>query len=185
MKINNIDRRDFIKITSTTFLGSTAISPKKSYPFFLKSRDRKRPNILFAISDDQSWCHTGAAGDKVVKTPGFDRIAEEGVVFTHAFSAAPSCTASRGAIFTGRYIWELEEGANLGGTLPNKFKVYPDLLEETGYFVGYTGKGWFPGLNEPGGRKRNPTGPEFNDIESEKPIGNNKVDYALNFECFL
>ena len=37
-----------------------------------------RPNILFCISDDQSYAHTGANGDPVVKTPAFDRIAREG-----------------------------------------------------------------------------------------------------------
>ena len=38
-----------------------------------------RPNILFCISDDQSYAHTGANGDPVVKTPAFDRIAKEGL----------------------------------------------------------------------------------------------------------
>ena len=54
-----------------------------------------RPNILFVLSDDQSWLHTGAFGHKIVKTPAFDRIAREGVLFTHSFAACPSCTASR------------------------------------------------------------------------------------------
>ena len=40
------------------------------------------PNILFCISDDQSYAHTGANGDPVVKTPAFDRVAREGIRFT-------------------------------------------------------------------------------------------------------
>jgi arylsulfatase A-like enzyme len=47
----------------------------------------KQPNILFCISDDQSYAHTGANGDPVVKTPAFDRVAKEGIRFTHAFLA--------------------------------------------------------------------------------------------------
>ncbi|WP_418499541.1 sulfatase-like hydrolase/transferase [Flagellimonas sp.] len=43
-----------------------------------------RPNILFVFADDQSWLHTSVFGDKVVKTPAFERIAEEGVLFTHS-----------------------------------------------------------------------------------------------------
>ena len=39
----------------------------------------QRPNILFAFSDDQSWLHTGAFGNKIVKTPAFDRVANEGI----------------------------------------------------------------------------------------------------------
>ncbi len=125
-----------------------------------------RPNILFAIADDWSWPHAGAYGDQVVKTPVFDRIAREGVVFTHAFCAAPSCTPSRGAILTGQAIHRLEAGGNLWSHLPARFDVYPDLLEKAGYVVGYTRKGWGPGDFKPGGRERNPAGPAFSDFQS-------------------
>ncbi|MDB4468675.1 sulfatase-like hydrolase/transferase, partial [bacterium] len=43
-----------------------------------------RPNILFCIADDWGWPHAGAYGDPVVKTPAFDRIAKEGVLFENA-----------------------------------------------------------------------------------------------------
>ena len=123
-----------------------------------------RPNILFAISDDQSFAHTGAAGDPVVRTPNFDRIAAEGVHFTHAFCSSPSCTPSRGAILTGQECYRLEEGVNLWSSLPAKFETYPDLLESAGYHVGYTRKGWGPGSLEAGGRARNPAGPKYDDF---------------------
>src|SRR6266516_351036 len=61
-----------------------------------------RPNILFAMADDWAWPHAGVYGDKVVKTPTFDRVAAEGILFTHTFCAAPSCTPSRAAILTGQ-----------------------------------------------------------------------------------
>ncbi|MEM7205215.1 MAG: sulfatase-like hydrolase/transferase [Planctomycetota bacterium] len=44
----------------------------------------KRPNILFCIADDWGWPHASAYGDPVVRTPAFDRIAREGVLFRHA-----------------------------------------------------------------------------------------------------
>lgn len=97
----------------------------------------------------------------MVKTPTFDRLAKTGVLFTNAHVSAPSCTPSRAAMLTGQWHWRLGEGANLGGTLPSSFPVYPDLLESAGYHVGYTGKGWAPGNPAPGGRKRNPAGPRF------------------------
>ncbi|UCH63469.1 MAG: sulfatase [Fidelibacterota bacterium] len=130
------------------------------------------PNILFCISDDQSWLHAGAYGDSVVKTPNFDRIAREGVLFNHAYCAAPSCTPSRGGILTGQHIWRLEQGGNLWSTLPAKFPVYPGLLAGAGYHVGYTRKGWGPGQVEPGGRSANPAGPQyenFNQFLKEAP----------------
>jgi arylsulfatase A-like enzyme len=125
-----------------------------------------RPNILLAIADDWSWPHAGAYGDPAVKTPAFDRIAREGALFTRAFAAAPSCTPSRAALLTGRYPHQLEEGGVLHGFLPERFPVYTDLLEQAGYYVGYTRKGWGPGRFEPGGRTRNPAGQQFSDFET-------------------
>jgi arylsulfatase A-like enzyme len=123
--------------------------------------DGERPNILFAIADDWGWPHAGAYGDPVVQTPAFDRLAREGVRFEHAYVSSPSCTPSRAAILAGQWHWRLEESANLWSTLRKEYPVYPDLLEEAGYFVGLERKGWGPGKIEVGGRTRNPAGPSF------------------------
>ena len=125
----------------------------------------RRPNILLAIADDWSFPHAGVYGDAIVSTPTIDRLAREGVRFTNAFVAAPSCTPSRAALLTGQAIHRLEEGGNLHGFLPRSYAVYPELLEEAGYAVGYTGKGWGPGRVEPGGRTRNPAGPIFRSFD--------------------
>jgi len=122
---------------------------------------RERPNILFAIADDWGWPHAGAYGDRVVRTPTFDRLVREGIQFNHAYVSSPSCTPSRAAVLTGQWHWRLEESANLWSALQSKFAVYPDLLEKDGYYIGYTRKGWGPGKLEPGGRNRNPAGPYF------------------------
>ena len=63
----------------------------------------KQPNILFCIADDWGWPHAGAYGDPVVKTPTFDRVASEGVMFDYAYVSSPSCTPSRNALLTGQY----------------------------------------------------------------------------------
>ncbi|HKE03756.1 MAG TPA: sulfatase [Blastocatellia bacterium] len=124
-----------------------------------------RPNILVIMADDWSYPHAGVYGDKVVKTPNFDRVAREGALFTNVYCAAASCTPSRASILTGRPVHQLEEGGNLHGFLPAKFDVYPDLLEQSGYVVGHTRKGWGPGKFEAGGRKRNPAGPQFRSFD--------------------
>jgi N-sulfoglucosamine sulfohydrolase len=120
-----------------------------------------QPNILFCFADDWAYPHAGAYGDTVVQTPNFDRVASEGILFTHAFSATPSCTASRAAICTGQAPHRLEESGNLWSTLQRKFPVYPNLLEKSGYVVGLQGKGWGPGDFKAAGRTRNPAGPNF------------------------
>jgi len=134
-------------------------------PVTAGSSARSRPNILFAIADDWSYPHASIYGDKVVKTPVFDRVAREGALFINAYVAAPSCTPSRAAILTGQFPHRLEEGGNLHGFLPKKFQVYTDILEEAGYYVGYARKGWGPGRVEGSGRTRNPAGPQFRSFE--------------------
>jgi N-sulfoglucosamine sulfohydrolase len=134
----------------------------------------KQRNIVFAIADDWSFPHAGVYGDQTVRTPAFDRVAREGARFTHAFTAAPSCTPSRAAILTGQAAHRLEEGGNLHGFLPKRFAVYPDLLEQAGYVVGFAGKGWGPGMIEPAGRGRNPAGPQFKNFDEfiqQRPAG--------------
>lgn len=133
-------------------------------PAFASKSDR--PNIVFAISDDQSFAHTGASGDPLVRTPHFDRIASEGVKFSHAYCCSPSCTPSRSAILTGQEPYRLEEAGNLWSTLQSKFDVFPDMLEAAGYEVGFTRKGWGPGMEGAGGRTRNPAGNRFDDFET-------------------
>jgi len=117
----------------------------------------ERPNILFAIADDWGWPHAGAYGDPVVKTPSFDRIAKEGVLFDNAYVSSPSCTPSRNAILTGQWHWCLGPGANLWSTLDPTTPVYTHLLAAAGYHVGSWRKSWGPGRHKewkvhPGGK---------------------------------
>ncbi|MDG2122966.1 MAG: sulfatase [Verrucomicrobiales bacterium] len=150
------------------------------------SRAEGRPNILLCLADDQSYAHTGANGDPVVETPGFDRVAREGLRFVRAFCDAPTCGPSRSALLTGQAIWRLEEAGNIHSTLPAKFATYTGMLQEAGYHVGYTGKGWSPGRLEPGGRTENPAGVGYWGKEIEprlKKIAG--TDYAGNFADFL
>lgn len=149
--------------------------------------DRKRPNILLAISDDQSWEHYGAYGCKAVKTPAFDRVASEGALFTRFFAAAPQCSPNRASLLTGRHIWQNREAGTHSSSFPSELAVYPDLLEQRGYTVGYTGKAWSPGNWKISGRTRNPAGNAFNEkkLDTVPATGISKTDYAGNFEDFL
>ncbi|MGI9429953.1 MAG: sulfatase family protein [Bythopirellula sp.] len=151
------------------------------------ARADDRPNILLAISDDQSFAHTSIAGCQAINTPNFDRIAREGVWFANGICGSPGCSPSRAALLTGRYTWQLEQAGTHGSDFPKKLVVYPDLLEQAGYFVGQTGKAWGPGNWEASGRSRNPAGPQYNDHAKTTPpaSGIKRLDYAGNFADFL
>jgi arylsulfatase A-like enzyme len=85
------------------------------------------------------------------------------------------------------HTWQMEEAGNHFSIFPSKFSVYPDLLEEAGYHVGYTGKPWGPGSWQKGGRRRNPAGTEYNAHRLTPPAntGIKDCDYAANFAAFL
>lgn len=146
----------------------------------------RRPNILFIIFDDWGHQHAGAYGCTFLKTPNFDRVAREGVLFKNCFTSNPKCSPCRATILTGRNSWQLKEAINHYSIFPPEFAVFPDTLEAAGYHVGLTGKGWGPGDFQSTGWKRNPAGPTYAKRTAKPPysgIGNN--DYAANFEDFL
>lgn len=168
-----------VLLTSCLLLGHT-ITPAR------KLQVAKPPNILLVISDDQSYPHASAYGYKAIATPSFDRVAKGGVLFTNAIVASPGCSPSRAALLTGRNCWQIEEAATHASSFSTKYQVYPDILEDAGYIVGSTGKGWGPGNWQISGRKRNPAGTEYNAVTlKDNPKGISSTDYAGNFEAFL
>jgi uncharacterized sulfatase len=154
-------------------------------PAILRAQAARRPNILFAVADDQSWPHTGAAGDKLIRTPAFDEVAGRGVHFNTAISGSPGCAPSRACILTGRHHWQLEEAGTHASFFPKKFQVFPELLAAAGYHAGVTGKGAGPCNWRDAGWKSNPAGTEYSSVEAPAPAGISKTDYAANFEAFL
>lgn len=149
----------------------------------------ERPNILFVISDDQGWPHAGAYGFEWVNTPAFDGLAEDGVLFNNAFVSAPSSAPSRFSILTGRHFYQNQEGGLHGGYMPSKYPVFTDILRESGYHVGYTGKGCGPFFtNKEHGYTHDVMGKKYNKIKMKEKVpvhsfGN--LDYTANFESFL
>jgi len=146
----------------------------------------KRPNVLFIIFDDWGFSHASAYGAKWVKTPGFDRVAKEGALFTHAFTSNPKCSPCRATILMGRNSWQTREAVSHQSLFPNEFAVYPAAMEKAGYFVGLTGKGWGPGDFKSTGWPHNPAGKSYDAKKTKPPYsGMGPNDYTGNFEDFL
>ncbi len=126
-------------------------------------RFQKNANVVVIMGDDWSWPHASILGNTVVKTPVFDRIAREGVLFENAFTNAPSCTPSRFAFVTGQYHWRLKGADRLGGSLQVNVPVYPDLLADAGYLVGFSRKGAEPSKHL--FRGNDPLGKRYRDFD--------------------
>jgi N-sulfoglucosamine sulfohydrolase len=147
--------------------------------------ERSRPNLLVVIADDWSYGHASIYGCKWVKTPTFDRMCREGVSFSHCFTSNPKCFPSRASILSGRNTWQLGPAANHFGKYTSEYPNYVDILEDSGYFVGFTGKGCRPGQTI-GFNHSDAAGKEFKKHELKPPhSGLSKLDYLANFNSFL
>lgn len=148
----------------------------------------KRPNVLIAIADDQSYPHAGAYGCPWVNTPAFDRVAREGVLMENFYTPNSKSAPSRACLLTGMYSWQLEDIGNHLAIWPEgRFTTVFEALAANGYRAGFTGKGWAPG--SPGtvdGKPRRLTGKPYQKHKLIPPTSAiAAVDYASNFEDFL
>ncbi len=98
-----------------------------------------RPHFVLFLADDLAWRDTGAYGSRTAKTPHLDRLASEGMRFTHAFAASPSCAPSRSALYTGLYPARNGAHPNHSAVRPGT-RSLPHYLAPLGYRVVLAGK---------------------------------------------
>lgn len=98
-----------------------------------------RPNIVLILSDDHSFPNLGCYGDTNANTPNFDRFAAEGIRFDRAYTMAPQCVPSRASILTGRSPIAVDM-TRFSAPLDRKFRTFPELLRDHGYFTGAIGR---------------------------------------------
>ena len=98
-----------------------------------------KPNIVLVLADDQGWRDSGAYGNPDVLTPNIDALAEQGMKFTHAFTATAMCAPTRQQLYTGLYPVR-------SGAYPQNSHVKPGTRSlahyfgDLGYRVGISGK---------------------------------------------
>jgi N-sulfoglucosamine sulfohydrolase len=103
----------------------------------LLAQGPSRPNILWILAEDIGP-HLSCYGEPLVKTPNLDRLSSQGARYTHAFTTAPVCSASRSAMATGMYQTSI--GAHNHRTFDKKALGAPvrhicEYLREAGYFT--------------------------------------------------
>ncbi len=99
----------------------------------------QRPNLVVFLSDDHGLLDSSVYGSEDAATPNMQRIAQEGLVFSRAFVASPSCAPSRAALLTGLY--PARNGAEANHTKPRaELRKLPSYLKELGYETAAFGK---------------------------------------------
>jgi arylsulfatase A-like enzyme len=145
--IKKISRRKFLETSviggaaAATFPLTASASKTRPVPGILKKRtgSPSHPNIVYIFADQLRYTSLGSSGNKLVRTPYLDQLADEGVVLDQAFSSCPICSPYRAQIITGRY-------SHKNGVMDNEYKLHDDqviihqVLKRAGYKTAHIGK---------------------------------------------
>jgi arylsulfatase A-like enzyme len=161
--MEQLSRREFLSLAAGGTAGA-AISLAGCQSASVGNKNpAKRPNIIFIMADDLGYGDLGCYGQKKIKTPNIDRLADEGTRFTQCYAGYTVCAPSRSVLMTGQHTGHTRVRGNFGkvsGTLvldngspqmrvplePEDVTV-AEVLKQADYVTGITGK-W--GLGEPG-----------------------------------
>ncbi|WP_035013931.1 sulfatase [Catenovulum agarivorans] len=119
--------------------------------------DGEQPNILFIMVDDLGWQDIGAYGKRDIDTPNLDKLANSGMLFTHAYASAPVCSPSRAGAITGQHparigltnhisheVFTPDSATLLDAptltALPESAITFAEVLRDHGYRTGFFGK---------------------------------------------
>jgi arylsulfatase A-like enzyme len=129
-----MNRRDFLKVAG---LGTVAVAVSEN--LLANQTTSNKPNILWILSEDISP-DLSCYGTPAVQTPNLDKLADQGVRFTNAFTTSPVCSTSRSAMITGMYqtsigVHNHRSHRDDGYTLPEPVKMITEYFRQAGYFT--------------------------------------------------
>jgi arylsulfatase A-like enzyme len=140
-------RSHSMKLLFAFLILSVAHSSFSAQPDSAKA-PKGRPNIIWIMADDLGYADLGCYGQKVITTPNLDRMAKEGIRFTHFYSGATVCAPSRSVLMTGLHHGHTRIRGNAGQQNPAAQALKPDdvtvpsVLKKAGYKTALIGKCW-------------------------------------------
>lgn len=150
----------FLFASSVIFTAHASKPPVVS-PQILSSSNRSNPNILLIYIDDLGWSDLSCYGNEFTETPHIDRLANEGILFTQAYSASHICSPARASLMTGKTPARLHITDWIPGhdfqheklripdwqqSLPFEEITIGEMLKEAGYTTAWIGKWHLSGL---------------------------------------
>jgi len=105
-----------------------------------------KPNLIWIMADDLGYSDLGCYGQKIIATPNLDRMAHEGMRFTHFYSGATVCAPSRSVLMTGMHHGHTRVRGNAGQKNPRAQALGPEdvtvarVLQQAGYRTALIGK---------------------------------------------
>ncbi|MHC4123913.1 MAG: sulfatase-like hydrolase/transferase, partial [Planctomycetota bacterium] len=142
--MNRIGRREFLKVmgAAAASLAVPGCLPSRKSPAY--KMPAERPNIVIVLADDLGYGDVGCYGNKIIKTPNIDALAEGGLKFTDFHTNAPMCSPTRASVLTGLYpqrcgienalSWDHEYGLELDKI------TFAEVLKKVGYKTAIFGK---------------------------------------------
>lgn len=130
----------FKNILKAIFMAAVFVTP------VLKVMGQERPNIIFILTDDQSYGLMGCDGNNIVQTPNIDKLADDGTFFTNAHISSGICTPSRISILLSQYERKHGVDFNSGTSVSDEAweQSYPMVMRKAGYYTGWVGKNHAP-----------------------------------------
>jgi uncharacterized sulfatase len=127
------------------FIGAMLIGLLDSCFLYAGDNFVGKPNIIIVLADDLGYGDIGAYGNKLIKTPSIDSLAQDGMTFTEAYASSNVCSPSRAGLLTGRFAirsglgWKVV-GANDSHGLPGEEETIAELVQRAGYRTMMVGK---------------------------------------------
>ncbi|WP_075601850.1 sulfatase-like hydrolase/transferase [Saccharicrinis aurantiacus] len=114
--------------------------------FTLIGKAQDRPNIIFILTDDQSYGMMGCTGNSIIQTPNLDKLVNQSVLFTNAHVSSPICTPSRVCMLLGQFERKHSVNFNSATSISEEAweNSYPVLMRKAGYYTAYIGKNHTP-----------------------------------------
>lgn len=138
--------RNFLAVSQLVALGLTLVLASSAV-----AQSTQQPNIVFFFSDDQGWNHhsvpmfeeAASANSEFFQTPNIERIAEAGMRFSTAYSAAPMCNPSRRSMHSGRSMSQVMFSGESEEQQAEALTI-GEMMQSAGYRTAHLGK-WSPG----------------------------------------